>query len=215
MSGGCDRDGIGAILLIAIGLVNPIEILAFALGIVNVTLVVRRSVWNYPFGIAMVCLYAVVFAEAKLYSDVILQGFFVVVNGYGWVKWARAREETGEIAVERMTPAARAQCVAGCLIASAAWGTLMHRHTDAAMPWWDAGIAVFSIAAQILLARRRIENWVLWIAVDIAAIGLYAAKGLWLATLLYATFLLLSIWGLADWSRSLARTSDDKRVAAG
>lgn len=202
-------------MLIAIRFVHPVELLAFILGIVNVTLVVRRSVWNYPFGIAMVCLYAVVFAEAKLYSDVLLQGFFVLVNGYGWVKWAQQRETTGEIAVERMTPSARLQWIAGCLIVSIGWGMLMHRHTDAAMPWWDAGVAVFSIAAQILLARRRIENWVLWIAVDIAAIGLYAIKGLWLATALYAIFLILSLWGLADWNRSLARRMDDAGSSTG
>lgn len=182
---------------------NPIETLAFALGVVNVTLVVRRSVWNYPVGVAMVALYAVVFAEAKLYSDTILQGFFLVVNLYGWVSWARAREATGAIVVERTTAPALAGVAIACAVATLGWGLVMHRHTDASYPWWDAGIAIVSIAAQILMARRKLENWVLWIAVDVAAIGLYSAKGLRLTALLYMIFLALSVWGLIDWHRAL------------
>ena len=75
----------------------------------------------------------------------------------------------------------------------------MHRFTDASFPWADATLAITSVAAQILLSRRAIENWWLWIAVDIGSVGLYAAKGLWLTMLLYAIFLGLAIWGLIDW----------------
>jgi nicotinamide mononucleotide transporter len=75
----------------------------------------------------------------------------------------------------------------------------MHRFTDAAFPWWDAAVAMLSVAAQILMSRRLIENWALWIAVDVLAIGLYAAKDLWLTALLYAIFLFLAIWGLIGW----------------
>ena len=75
----------------------------------------------------------------------------------------------------------------------------MHRFTDAAYPWWDAGVAILSVAAQILMSRRLIENWVLWIAVDVLAIGLYAAKDLRLTALLYVVFLALSVWGMIDW----------------
>ena len=75
----------------------------------------------------------------------------------------------------------------------------MATRTDAAFPWWDAAVAIPSIAAQLLLARRRIENWVVWIAVDVVAVPLYAAKGLWAAAGLYVIYAGLSIWGLADW----------------
>ena len=83
----------------------------------------------------------------------------------------------------------------------------MHRYTDAAFPWWDAGVAMLSVAAQILMSRRAIENWVLWITVDGIAIGLYAAKDLWLTALLYMIFLALSVWGLMDWRRAEQRQS--------
>lgn len=189
-----------------------LEAIAFALGVINVTLVVRRSVWNYPFALAMVTLYAAVFWQARLYSDTLLQGFFFVVNIYGWIGWVANRADSGTIVVEPMTARSRAQWAAGSVGAALGWGAVMHLFTDAALPWWDAAIAVASIAAQILLAQRKWENWAIWIAVDIASIGLYLVKGLWLTALLYAVFLALAIWGLIDWRRVMARQSSTAPV---
>ncbi|MDB5706332.1 MAG: nicotinamide mononucleotide transporter [Sphingomonas bacterium] len=176
-----------------------LEIIAVALGIVNVALVVRRSLWNYPFGIVMVVLYAHIFFGARLYSDALLQVFFLVVQLYGWVHWHRAAAAAGEVRVERLGPPARLAWLAGVAVATMIWGWAMHHFTDAAFPWWDAGVAILSVAAQLLMSRRFLENWVLWIAVDLLAIGLYAAKDLWLTAGLYAIFLGLAVWGLIDW----------------
>ncbi|MHA6720832.1 nicotinamide riboside transporter PnuC [Sphingomonas sp. RS6] len=181
---------------------SPIEAVASLLGIVNVALVVRRSLWNYPFALAMVSLYGWVFFEAKLYSDALLQPFYFAVNLYGWWNWRRSRMAEGAVIVERLALPARAGWATGCALAAIAWGALMHRFTDAAFPWWDGTIAVLSVAAQILQSRRAWECWVLWILVDLLAIPLFAIKGLWPTTGLYCLFLALSIWGAIDWSRA-------------
>ncbi|PTS77838.1 nicotinamide mononucleotide transporter [Sphingomonas sp. HMWF008] len=188
---------------------SGLEIAAFLLGIANVTLVVRRSIWNYPFGLAMVALYSRIFLDARLYSDAILQLFFFVVQLYGWWNWSRNRAQAGAITVVRLRKRDRAWWAIGCLTASALWGYGMNRFTDAAFPWADATLAITSVAAQILMSRRAIENWWLWIAVDIGSVGLYAAKGLWLTMLLYAIFLGLAIWGLIDW-----RAAERRQAAA-
>ncbi len=185
--------------------VNSLETIAFVLGVINVTLVVRRSVWNFPFGMAMVALYAVVFWRERLYSDTLLQGFFFAVNALGWWLWAQNQARAGEVVVEVMPTRDRLAWVLGWLLISLAWGIAMARLTDAAYPWWDAGIAAASIAAQVMLAKRLIENWWVWIGVDIASVGLYAAKGLWLTLVLYVIFLGLSVWGLIDWRAALRR----------
>lgn len=177
------------------------EALAALLGLVCVALVVRRSMWNYAFGIASTALLCGVFFDARLYSDALLQIFFVVVNLYGWRNWRRVRTTEGDVLVEGLAPRARWFCAVGSVAATLVWGGLMHRYTDASYPWPDAGIAIVSVVAQILMARRAIENWVLWIAVDIASIPLYAAKGLWLTTALYAVYLAMAIWGYLDWHR--------------
>ena len=180
--------------------VNALEILATLLGLANIVLLVRRSIWNYPFGIAMVALYADIFFTAKLYSDALLQLFFFAIQVYGWWAWWRAGGGEHKVEVERLTGAARTAWIAMIALTSFAWGTMMHAYTDASFPWWDATVAMASIAAQILLARRMIENWVLWIAVDAMAIGLYLTKGLTLTAGLYFVFLLLCIFGLREWA---------------
>jgi len=182
---------------------NSIEWLAAALGLINVALVVRRSVWNYPFGLAMVSLYFVVFTEARLYSDALLQIFFFVVQLYGWRNWVRARED-GEVPVAAMSWRSRSLWIAATAAASVAWGLGMARFTDAAAPLPDAAIAGMSVAGQILMARRRIENWAFWIAVDLVAVPLFWSRGLYYTSGLYATFLLMSVAGLSSWRRRLA-----------
>jgi nicotinamide mononucleotide transporter len=184
---------------------NALEWVAAGLGLVNVTLVVWRSVWNYPFGLAMVALYFFVFYEAKLYSDALLQIFFFVVQLYGWRNWVLAKRAAGEVPVATLTWPARLFWIAGIAATSIAWGLLMGHFTDAAAPMIDAAIAGTSIAAQILMAQRRIENWLLWILVDAVAIWLFAWRGLHATSALYAVFLFLSIAGLIGWGMALRR----------
>lgn len=181
---------------------SPIEATASLLGLINVFLVVRRSIWNYPFALAMVSLYGWIFFGQKLYSDALLQCFFFAVNLYGWWNWARVRAQSGEVVVETLDGRERAVWAISSACVIALWGFAMHRLTDAAYPWWDGSIAVLSIAAQILQSRRNWESWVLWIVVDLLAIPLFAIKELWFTPGLYGVFLVLSAWGLIDWLKA-------------
>jgi nicotinamide mononucleotide transporter len=182
-----------------------IERVAVALGLANIIFLIRRSLLNYPFGIAMVTLYAWIFAQEKLYSDALLQGFFFVIQIYGWMNWRKARDEDG---LARIVRARREESVGYLMTAIA--GTLvlggaMAQFTDAAFPFWDASIAIFSVIAQIMMARRKLENWIVWIIVDALAIGLYWTKGLHPTALLYAAFLVLSAAGYRSWRRAMRR----------
>ena len=179
------------------------EWVAAGLGLLNVGLLVLRSVWNYPFGLAMVALYFFVFLEQRLYSDMLLQIFFFVVQLYGWWQWVRAKQAAGEVRVELLKPGERAICVAVTAAVSLGLGFLMATYTNAASPYIDASIAGMSISAQLLLAWRKLENWLLWILTDIVAIGLYLSKGLKPTAALYAVFLVLCVIGLIDWHRKL------------
>ncbi len=185
---------------------DPIEAIAVALGLVNITLIIRRSIWNYPFGIVMVILYAHIFWGLKLYSDAGLQVFFLIVQFYGWIAWAGKQGDDGLVAVDRMQTPARITAVAASIIAIGLWGTMMVQLTDATFPYWDGAIAMLSVAAQIMMTRRLIENWAWWIVVDILAIGLFAVKGLWLTAGLYGVFLVMATYGLIEWRRTLAAT---------
>ena len=166
---------------------------------------VVRSVWTFPTGIGSVILVGVLAARGRLYSDAALQLFYVGANVYGWTGWARSRAAGGTVVVESMSAAARIGWMLGGVVLATLWGWSMSRFTSAAYPWWDAGVTVASMAAQLLMARRRWENWVVWIAVDVAAVPLYQAKGLDLVAGLYVIYLALSVWGLRDWRRAASR----------
>lgn len=178
---------------------DPLEMVAVALGLANVGLLVRRSIWNYPFGMAMVTLYAVIFYRARLYGEAGLQVFFFVVQVYGWWLWARAGGLERPVAVSWMGWPARLAWLAAIAVIAALLGTVMRVLTDAAMPFADAAITAASIAAQFLLSFRRIENWVLWIVIDVGAIALYWSRDLQLTAGLYVAFLVLATLGLHQW----------------
>ena len=176
-----------------------LETIAAALGLVNAYLLVRRSVWNYAFGIAAVTLYGWIFFQTKLYSDTLLQVFYVVVQVYGWSNWASSKLAFGEVVVLRLTWPGRAAWLLGIAAATAGWGWIMHRYTDAAAPWLDAGVAMTSVVAQILLTQRRIETWYLWIVVNVMSIVLYASRELYVTTVLYCVLLVLATWSFLAW----------------
>jgi nicotinamide mononucleotide transporter len=186
------------------------EGIAAGLGVATVTLVVWRSVWNYPFALAMVSLYFFVFFDAKLYSDALLQIFFFAINVYGWREWLRSRRDTGEVVVRTLSGRERLRWAGGTLAASLAWGLIMARYTDAAAPIPDALVAGLSVSAQLLLATRRFENWILWILADLIAIPLYFSRGLQPTAWLYLLFLGLAVVGLFTWRAALrqARVAD-------
>lgn len=191
--------------LLSLATVSLIEVIATLLGVANIVLLVRRSIWNYPFGLAMVTLTAIVVFEQRLYSDAILQIFFFLAQLYGWWAWWRAGGADRPIAVERLTNPARIAWIAMILLLSLIWGAGMHGFTNAALPWADATLAVMSMAAQLLLARRCIENWMLWIIVDVGTIGMYLFKDLYWFAGLYLLFLIFSVAGLVEWARAARR----------
>lgn len=180
---------------------SSIEIIASILGVANIVLLVRRSIWNYPFGIVMVSLYGYVFFEARLFSDALLQVFFFTVQIYGWWVWYHARDAAGLVKVERMSTKSRLAWIGVIAAATIAEGWYLANYTTDSAPWMDANTTAMSVIAQYLLSIRKIENWILWIVTDVVQIGLYYWKGLYPTTGLYGLFLILSVVGLYEWQR--------------
>lgn len=180
------------------------EIIATFLGVAGVVLMIRQNIWGWPVGLAQVTVSAWVFLQAKLYSDVLLQGFFFAIQAYGWWHWRHAGAgPRAELPVTRLRPRAVLGWVAAGALATALWGEFMRRTTDAALPHWDAFILVFSVIAQWLQARKRLENWTGWMIVNVVAIGVYWVKDLRLFAGLYLGFLGLAVAGHLTWRRAL------------
>jgi nicotinamide mononucleotide transporter len=181
---------------------NWVEPVATVAGILCVLLLVRESVWNFPFGIIQVALSIYVFYEQRLYSDLVLHVIYVILNVYGWIHWSRGTKRH-ELPVTRLTGRAIAGWLVVTVILTAAWGTLMKVKFAAAAPYVDASILMASGVAQWLTARKKLESWWFWILVDLIAIPLYASRGLYFFTGLYVVFLLLCILGIHEWRRSI------------
>jgi len=191
------------------------EIAGTVLGVIGVWLMIQQNIWGWPVGLVQVAVYAWVFFDAKLYSDTLLQVAFFLIQAYGWWHWLRGPRSAVKVhegvegqvqpvlPVTRLSGKAIVGWMAAGAILTAAWGLLMHRTTDAALPWWDAFILVFSLIAQWLQARKNIENWPAWLVVNTVAIGVYWAKDLRLTSGLYLIFWGMALWGWRTWRRTM------------
>jgi nicotinamide mononucleotide transporter len=184
---------------------STLEIVGVIVSALAIWLTARRNMACWPVGLASVALYGWIFHDARLYSDMLLQGAFAVLQVYGWWRWHAQRHAAAnpELAViHRLPPRALLGGLAFAVAASAALGTLMGRYTDAALPFADATLTALSLVAQYWTARRYIASWPLWSAVNVAYVGMFLAKGLYPTAGLYALFIALAVIGWRDWKRA-------------
>ena len=182
------------------------ELLGAGLGVAMVWCNLRVNPLAWPLAIASSLLYLPVFWQARLYGDAVLQLLFVAVAFWGWWQWLRATDASGRpLAVGYLLPRARLAVLAAMALLWPAIALLLMRTTDTDVPWWDAFPTAGSVIGQFLLARKRVENWPVWVVVNLVAIGLFAYKGLWLTVVLYALFTLLALAGWRAWSRLASR----------
>jgi len=182
--------------------VTWLEILASTLSVAMVLANLRVNPVGWPLAIASSLLYGLLFADSRLYGEASLQLFFVAVAIWGWWQWLRATGGDGApLRVRSMGWRPRAGVAAATLAAWPAVALLLDHGTDSDVPWLDALPTVASVTGQILLGRKLVENWPVWLAVNVVSVGLFAYKGLWLTVVLYAIFAVLSVVGWRAWSR--------------
>lgn len=183
---------------------NPVllewsAVIASALG---VWLMAQRRMLAWPVGLVSVGLYALVFFEARLYSDMLLQGAFAAFLAYGWANWHRQDKPDGRVAIAPLAMEACARDLAMGVAFGLALGAAMHTWTNAALPWLDALLAALSLVAQWWQARRHAAAWWLWIVVDVVYVGMYAVKSLHATAALYLVFVALAAGGLRTWKKA-------------
>lgn len=177
-----------------------IETIASVLTVLCVWLAAKNLIWNWPVSILASLIYAYVFWNSQLFSDMYLQFFFVASQFFGWISWnSRNYSKIG-----RLSNLYRLVWVMVAVVLSIFWGMYIQKlHPNQSYPWWDAGTTCFSIVAILLQARHKIENWYVWIAVNIVYIPLYLCKSLYLTAIVYGILLILAIKGLKIWKNSV------------
>jgi nicotinamide mononucleotide transporter len=183
--------------------VNPLEAAGSALGLLNLWLLRRQSMLCWPVGSACVLCFAVVFFEARLYSDAMLQGIYVALQAWGWWLWARGGVvgQTSQWRIARLSWRGWVSALAATAAGAAALGTTMAHFTRADLPYLDATATAISLAAQVLQARKVLESWLVFIAGNLLFIGIYLAKSLHLTAMLFVVSTVLAVSGYLVWRK--------------
>lgn len=186
---------------------NILEVVGAVTGLLCVWLAARQQVWTWPVALVNVVCYFVFFYQIRLYADMWLQVFFLASNLYGWYEWRYGGKNHSALAVSRLRPLHLAGVLAAGVLFSGLMGFYFQSFTNASYPLLDSALAAFSILAQVLLTRKKIENWVIWFVVDIFYVGLYYQKQAYVTSGLYFVFLILAAQGFLEWRRSLLQAS--------
>jgi nicotinamide mononucleotide transporter len=185
-------------------MIAPLELAANGFVAVSILLAGRNNVHTWWTGIVGCTLFGVLFAQNRLYADVALQVFFVATSAVGWWKWMRG--DHGEpLPITHASAANLMWTVPLGVVATAAYGALLHFTTNAYAPFLDSAVLVFSIIGQVLMMQRRVENWAFWLLVNSIATPLYLSRDLVLTAVLYAGFWINAVVSWRSWYRLAAR----------
>lgn len=182
-------------------LVNWLECAGVATTVLGIWLTTKRRVSCWAVTLIADLIYMVFFYRVRLFSDALLQIFFVLFSIYGWWKWTKGLKEEGVVNVVALP---FRNLMVGVVAATVAGGLLgiWMLHLNAALPFLDSQLTSFSLLATLWQARKHTANWWLWIVVNLIYIGEYIFKGVDLTALLYAGLVVLAVMGLRDWRRA-------------
>lgn len=185
-----------------IGAMGAEEQISIATGLIYIFLSVRQNPLCWPFGIISVGIWMVVVFQGKLYSDAFLQLVYVILGFYGWYQWLRGGRDHTPLRIRKVSRSLALRLILIGLITFIPAGYAAEKYLQASYPWWDALTTVLSLIAQYLLARKYIENWLLWIVADSMYIGIYYAKGWTGYSGLMAVYTGMAVIGFIQWMKS-------------
>lgn len=185
-----------------------LEATGFVTGLLCVLLAALNIIWNWPLAIINTAIYIYIFANHRLYADMGQYVYLFASNIYGWYYWSRRPADKAAVPVSRISKKQVWWCITAIALLSPVLGFTLVRlapvlhYAPAAFPYLDSFCTVCSLAAQLLLARKVLENWLIWIFVDLIYIGVYNAKDLTLTAILFAVYAALALLGYLDWRRT-------------
>jgi nicotinamide mononucleotide transporter len=177
-----------------------LEIIGVITGLACVLLAAMNNIWNWPLAIISVSIYVIIFFEARLFADMGLQFYFLAMNIYGWYYWSHKPANEAKTPVTRISRQEVLLAIAGVAIFTVVLGSGL-KYTSASYPYLDSFCTACSLIAQVLLARKVLENWLIWIFVDVIYVGVYIFKGLHLTALMYAIYVGIALLGYIDWKK--------------
>ena len=191
--------------VLAYALANQIEAVGALAGLISVVLLIRQNIWNWPFGVLYAGLSVYLFIKVPLLGQVVLNGYFLLMNLYGWWLWLRNPQTTEDaLVVTRASFATLALTLGLASLGVVVLGLLFDQFTESMYPPVDIGIALLSTAAMWLQARKKLESWLFWFVINLASVGLFIAVGNYFYALLYTLYVPMAVQGFVAWRRSMS-----------
>lgn len=184
-------------------ILNYYEIIGFVTGVVSVYLNAKQNIWGWPLAMLNVSMYAIVFYNAKLYGDMALQVFFFILICYGLLIWLQKDNTNQNLKPTFCSALTRVYAIVFAAFMSGLFIGFLGQFTDSDMPIMDGITTAISVVAQILLARKKIENWLIWIFVDVLYVAMYMYKELYLTAFLYLIFIPIAYYGYKEWKNEM------------
>jgi len=178
---------------------TPLELISFLLALITVALNIRQVHWAWLFSILSSGLYALVFFDVRLYGDMGLQVVFILVSVWGWMQWLRGTSTDTALQVTRLSNVECWWSALASLILFTLLYFFLRFYTDTDVPAADGLLTAGSLLGQVLLSRKKLENWTIWIIVDVLYVALYLYKNLMLTAILYAVFVVMAVHGARVW----------------
>ena len=183
-----------------------LEVTGTLLSFAYLWLSVKQKIGLWVFGFLGAVVYTIVFFQSKLYAAMSLQLYYLWVSVYGWYSWKKSKASTGEELPVRLTRFNEWPVLLGItLIIMLIYYALLSIGTDSPIPGADSFITAFSIIATWMLARKQIEHWLIWIVVDLVAVGIYFMQGLYSTSILFLVYGIMAVIGWFQWRKSLKK----------
>lgn len=178
-----------------------LEWFAVITGFTCIYLAAKQHILNWPISIFSVIAYAVLFYQGKLYGEMLLQGYFLFTAIYGWYYWIKRKQEHKEPIV-RFTLNEMLLAMGAIFVCSILLGLFLYHFTDTDVAYIDGTLASVSFVAQFLMTRKVLQNWIMWVIVDILYIPLFIYKDYFLTAILYAVLAFIAWLGYTDWKKT-------------
>ena len=181
---------------------NWLEIVGTIIGFVYLWQEVKASIWLWLTGIVMPAIYTVVYYKSGLYADFGIQIYYIIAAIYGFLVWKFGKKDNKKAELMIVHTSAR-QAVVLAVIAVLVFipiYLILTNFTDSTVPFYDSATTALSVVALWMLAKKHVEQWFVWIAVDAVSSGLYFYKGIYFTAVLYAVYTVVAVYGYRKWN---------------
>jgi len=182
---------------------NYVEVCGTLTGFLYLGFSIRQHFLTWPVGLLNALFYIAVFFSSKIYADMSLQLYYAAISIYGWWSWFHGSASGQSLEVSRTDQSLWLKLTAVFVLLFAVIATVLVKYTDSQVPYWDAVTTAMSIVATWMLARKKIEHWLVWVVVDAISMGLFIFKELYPTTLLFWVYTILAVYGYFEWKKGL------------